>query len=76
MEEKTDLSNSVNNLKDEEKKINICLETQENRVNNLGLIWIFFIKLFLYLPIVIWRRIFLNPYQIFQMTRNVEREVE
>ena len=47
MEEKTDLSNSVNNLKDEEKKINICLETQENRVNNLGLIWIFFIKLFL-----------------------------
>ena len=44
MEEKTDLSNSVNNLKDEEKKINICLETQENRVNNLGLIWIFFLS--------------------------------
>ena len=47
VEEKTDLSNSVNNLKDEEKKINICLETQENRVNKLGLIWIFFIKLIL-----------------------------
>ena len=47
MEEKTDLSNTVNNIKDEEKKINICLETQENRVNNMGVTWIFFYKIIL-----------------------------
>ena len=41
MEEKTEFSESLKNLKEEEKKINICFETQENRVSKLGLIWIF-----------------------------------
>ena len=46
MEENTELSNSLNNLKEEEKKIHIDLETQENTVSKFGLIWIF-MKIFL-----------------------------